>query len=110
MVSAACRTTFPEEEGTESQDHRAIAQAGLAAARRVPNILRYNAPSALRTLPAQVFADISDVLVLKLRALACYGSQARHDLVRLAQAEATFWGGRAGVLAAEAFYPVRWHL
>ena len=92
------------------QDHRAIALATLAAARRVPRVLCYHAPSSTRVFTRVVCADITATLPQKLDALRCHASQARHRLEELAAAEATFWGGRAGVPHAEAFEPVRWLL
>lgn len=92
------------------QDHRAIASATLAAARRAPRVLCYHAPSSTRVFERVVCADITDTLETKCRALDAHASQARHRLAELARAEATFWGGRAGVRYAEAFEPVRWVL
>lgn len=92
------------------QDHRAIARATLAAARRVPRVLCYHAPSSTRVMTRVLCADIGPTIQMKLDALAAYVSQARHRLVELAEAEALFWGGRTGVRYAEAFEPVRWLL
>ena len=92
------------------QDHRAIALATLAAARRVPRVLCYHAPSSTRVFTRVLCADIGETIQQKLDALAAHVSQARHRLVELAEAEALFWGGRAGVRYAEAFEPVRWLL
>jgi LmbE family N-acetylglucosaminyl deacetylase len=92
------------------QDHQRIARATLAAARRCSHVLCYHAPSSTRVMERVVCADITTTLATKLRALRAHASQARHRLVELAEAEATFWGGRAGVRAAEAFEPVRWLL
>ena len=92
------------------QDHRAMALATVAAARRVPRVLCYHAPSSTRVFTRVLCADITDTIERKCQALDAHASQARHRLAELARAEATFWGGRAGVPYAEAFEPVRWLL
>jgi LmbE family N-acetylglucosaminyl deacetylase len=87
------------------QDHRAVAVASLAAARRMQVVLYYETPSTQFFEPS-VYVDISDVLDEKLKALRAHGSQVLRDGpvdVDAIEAEARFRGSQGRVRFAEAF-------
>jgi LmbE family N-acetylglucosaminyl deacetylase len=87
------------------QDHRAVAVASLAAARRMGAVLYYETPSTQRFEPT-VYVDIADALDDKLRALCAHESQVMRDgSVNLEALEATarFRGSQGRVRHAEAF-------
>jgi LmbE family N-acetylglucosaminyl deacetylase len=87
------------------QDHRAVALATLAAARRMRAMLYYETPSTQRFEPT-VYVDIADTLDDKFRALCAHESQVMRDgsidLEALA-ATARFRGAQARVSHAEGF-------
>jgi LmbE family N-acetylglucosaminyl deacetylase len=91
------------------QDHRAVAQATLAAARRLPRVLHYQSPSTLAFTPT-LFVDVTAHLTGKLAALRCHASQV--DLSAMVEpdavvASARHWGAQARIGYAEAFAPTR---
>jgi LmbE family N-acetylglucosaminyl deacetylase len=91
------------------QDHRAVAAATLAAARRLPRVLHYQSPSTLAFTPT-VFVDVTAYLTGKLAALRCHASQV--DLSAMVEpdavvASARHWGAQARIGYAEAFTPTR---
>jgi LmbE family N-acetylglucosaminyl deacetylase len=91
------------------QDHRAVANATLGAARNSQNILQYESPSAINFMPS-IFADISDVLERKIEAVECHRTQlASSRMINLdyIRGQAHYRGFQARVLAAEGFIPVR---
>jgi len=110
--------------GHYHQDHRAMADACVAALRPapegrlpyVPMVLAYGHGAAGWGGPRyefhpSVFVDISDVIDVKLKALACYASQLcdpphLRSLDKVASWSAT-WGNYMGVPHAEAFECVR---
>ncbi len=61
------------------QDHRAVAQCTLGAARQVSTIMTYGGPSALGFSPT-AYVDVSDTLEKKVDALMCHASQAAASL------------------------------
>lgn len=101
------------------QDHRNTGMAALSAARNSKKVLLYESPAALREFCPQVFVDISETFAIKLKALACFGSQATkvyfrgnntlrpiRDLPYVSNAVeglARFRGFQANVTFAEAF-------
>jgi LmbE family N-acetylglucosaminyl deacetylase len=87
------------------QDHRAVAVASLAAARRMRALLYYETPSTQRFEPT-VYVDIAEVLDDKLRALCAHESQVMRDgSVNLEALDATarFRGSQGRIRHAEAF-------
>ncbi|MGY1809844.1 PIG-L deacetylase family protein [Blastococcus sp. SYSU D00669] len=91
------------------QDHRTVAAATLAAARRLPRVLHYQSPSTLTFTPT-VFVDVTAHLSGKLAALRCHASQV--DLSAMVEpdavvASARHWGAHARIGYAEAFAPTR---
>lgn len=97
------------------QDHRALAQAALAAARYVPDVLAYETPTSTRFAPT-VFADIGATLGRKLAALETHRSQVSKtpapgcSIMDLAIATARHRGAQARTEYAEGFMPVRLRL
>jgi LmbE family N-acetylglucosaminyl deacetylase len=91
------------------QDHRATAEASLAAGRRIPTILHYETPSTSRFEPT-VYIDVSTELDTKLEALRAHLSQVLRagpvDLEAV-EAQARFRGFQGRVRFAEAFEPAR---
>jgi len=110
--------------GHYHQDHRAAAQACVAALRPAPPGGRHFTPAVLAyghtgagwggedfAFRPTVFADISDVLDRKLEALACYQSQVfepphPRSLPAMRDFHAA-WGALAGVSHAEPFENLR---
>jgi N-acetylglucosamine malate deacetylase 1 len=110
--------------GHYHQDHRAVAQACIAALRPapgarlpfVPAVLAYgHGASGWGGVPYEfrptVFADISDVIELKMAAMACYASQLctpphLRSLEKIRRWSAS-WGNYAGVAHAEPFECLR---
>jgi LmbE family N-acetylglucosaminyl deacetylase len=106
-----------------NQDHDALFRACLAASRPqwqpssrhvVPQVLAYDNGTAYWSdtpgaFTPSVFVDISDVLDLKVKAVALYSSQLRAvesaESACITQARA--YGRRIGCVAAEAFHPLR---
>jgi LmbE family N-acetylglucosaminyl deacetylase len=87
------------------QDHRAVAVASLAAARRMRAVLYYETPSTQRFEPT-VYVDIADVLDDKFRALCAHESQVMRDgsvELEAIEAGARFRGAQGRVRHAEAF-------
>ncbi len=93
------------------QDHRALAQAVIAATRYVPTVLSYETPTTYGFEPV-VFSCISDTLSHKLRALEAHASQVERthlaiNIVQVALAAAHFRGVQSRLSCAEGFVPVR---
>jgi LmbE family N-acetylglucosaminyl deacetylase len=91
------------------QDHRAVAAATLAAARRLSRVLHFQSPSTLSFTPS-VFVDVTAHLTGKLAALAAHASQV--ELSAMVEpdavvASARHWGAQARIGYAEAFAPTR---
>ncbi|MDG4824694.1 response regulator [Asanoa sp. WMMD1127] len=59
------------------QDHRAVHQATMVAARKVPTIACYQSPSATVDFKPNRFVGIDDYVERKLDLLACFGSQVK---------------------------------
>lgn len=100
--------THSEKDG--HQDHRNAFRATLVAARQVPTLLCYQAPSGTVAFSPTRFADISEHLANKQAAIAAYVSQAsirpymHPDLIA---ATARYWGRFAGYGYCEAFEVIR---
>ncbi|HEY8533587.1 MAG TPA: PIG-L deacetylase family protein [Micromonospora sp.] len=91
------------------QDHRAAAEATLAAARHTSRILHYRSPSTTRFHPT-VYIDISAHLDDKLAAVACHRSQVQDSAMvdpEVVVATARHFGAEARIRYAEAFAPAR---
>jgi LmbE family N-acetylglucosaminyl deacetylase/CheY-like chemotaxis protein len=75
------------------QDHRAVHRATLVAAREVPRVFAYQAPSSSVDFAPTRFMDIERYLDAKIALIDCYSTQAdrpylEHDLLR---ATARYW-------------------
>lgn len=92
------------------QDHRAVHQATLVAARAVPTIYCYQSPSSTVDFQPAYFANIGEQLENKLALIDCYASQTvkcpylAPDLIR---STARYWGRYAGNTLVEPFEIVR---
>ena len=87
------------------QDHRAVAAATLAAARRASRVVCYEAPSSLGFTPT-MFVDVADFVEGKLDAIRAHTSQVlKNGLVDLeaVEAQARYRGFQARIRFAEAF-------
>jgi LmbE family N-acetylglucosaminyl deacetylase len=70
------------------QDHRATSTAALAAGRRVPRVLMYEAPTSQRFQPS-LFVEVGDFVEGKLAAIGAHTSQVlKNRLVDLEAVEA----------------------
>jgi LmbE family N-acetylglucosaminyl deacetylase len=100
--------THSEKDG--HQDHRNTFRATLVAARQVPTLLCYQAPSGTVQFTPTRFTDVSEYLANKQAAIAAYTSQAsirpymHPDLIA---ATARYWGRFAGYGHCEAFEVIR---
>jgi LmbE family N-acetylglucosaminyl deacetylase len=91
-------------------DHRAVYEATLVAARRVPTMLCYENPNTPTTFQPNLFIDIAHYLEDKLRALKCHSSQSDTRPYMdggVVGSWAKVRGQQARIHAAEAFETVR---
>ena len=92
------------------RDHRAVYQATMEAARRVPTLLCYENPNTPSSFQPNYFIEVSLYLEHKIKALKCHASQQtsrpymEKDLVH---SLARVRGGQARLRAAEAFEAIR---
>ena len=87
------------------QDHRSVAAASLAAARRTTRVLTYEAPSSRGFVP-QMFLDVEGFVEQKLELIRAHESQVlKNRLVDLeaVAAQARYRGFQGRVHYAEAF-------
>ena len=85
--------THSEKDG--HQDHRNTFRATIVAARQVPSVLCYQAPSGTVQFVPTRFAEISPYLQKKQQAIAAYTSQASirpYMQPELIEATARYWG------------------
>jgi LmbE family N-acetylglucosaminyl deacetylase/CheY-like chemotaxis protein len=100
--------THSEKDG--HQDHRNTFRATLVAARQVPSLFCYQAPSTTVQFIPTRFTDIGAHLGSKQRAVAAYASQAGirpYMQAELIEATARYWGRFAGYGLCEAFEVIR---
>jgi LmbE family N-acetylglucosaminyl deacetylase len=115
LIEAAIREFRPTHVYTHAaedthQDHRAVHAATLVAARGVPNVYCYQAPSSTVDFRPNFFIDITPFMENKLRAIRAYDSQVnRSPLLRddVILAAARYWGRYAGHVLAEPMTVVR---
>ncbi len=92
------------------QDHRNVHRATLVAARGVPNVYCYQAPSTTVEFKPNLFVDISRFVDQKLKLISAYQSQTlvrsylEEDLIR---STARYWGRFAGYSMVEPLEVVR---
>lgn len=92
------------------QDHRAVHAATLVAARGVPNVYCYQAPSSTVEFRPNLFIDITDFIKKKIEAIDSYKSQtARMEALEpdVILSTARYWGRFAGYVLAEPMRIVR---
>ncbi|MCU1495374.1 MAG: LmbE family protein [Acidimicrobiaceae bacterium] len=114
LVSAGCEVVYSHAAGDTHQDHRATADATLAAARRTRQVLAYESPSTVHFDP-MVFVDLEGRVGSKLELLGAHRSQIETsefvDLSAVA-AQARHRGSQARMNHAEGFQTHRfvWEL
>ena len=92
------------------QDHRNVHRATMVAAREVPNVYCYQAPSTSVDFRPNLFIDITAYVTGKLELIQAYNSQVsiraylEDDLIR---ATARYWGRFAGYNMVEPMEVVR---
>jgi LmbE family N-acetylglucosaminyl deacetylase len=109
LAASAAQVLYTHTADDTHQDHRATAEASLAAGRRVPTILQYETPSTQRFDPT-VYIDVSSTLDTKLEALRAHLSQVLRDGpvdLQGIEAQARFRGSQGRMHFAEAFEPAR---
>lgn len=115
LIEAAIREFRPTHVYTHAaedthQDHRAVHAATLVAARGVPNVYCYQAPSSTVDFRPNLFIDVTAFMKDKLRAIGAYDSQvSRSPLLQddIIIATARYWGRYAGHVLAEPMNVVR---
>jgi LmbE family N-acetylglucosaminyl deacetylase len=108
--STRADTVYTHNINDSHQDHRAVALNTMGAARKVSNILSYDAPSSLNFTP-HLYVDISDAIDKKVDALLCHTSQVEaSEMVdpHKVRNSAGYRGHEARVMQAEAFMAVRY--
>ena len=100
--------------GTDThQDHRAIAQAVVPAARSVPNLLFFEGHSSQDFIPT-IFVDIGKVINQKMAALEAHSSQVHKtniqnmSILDISRSMANFRGIQGRVTYAEGFVALRY--
>ena len=94
------------------QDHRAVNQSVLSAARYVRNVMFYEVPTTNNFIP-NIFVDIGSTLEKKLEALRAHASQVTKtniqdlSILDIAQSSAHFRGVQGRVALAEGFVSER---
>ena len=113
IESAIARTgaevIYTHAAGDSHQDHRAVAAATAAAARRTQRVLCYESPTSLGFSPTH-FVDVDGLVEAKLGLIRAHLSQVmKNGLVDLEaiEAQARFRGFQARVRHAEAFEVTR---
>lgn len=91
------------------QDHFAVHEAVMRAARNCSSILCFESPSTTRAFDPSVFSDISDYVELKARAVALHADQSGKPYMSADRVRgiATFRGGQARMYRAEGFESMR---
>lgn len=114
LIEEAILATRPDMILTHSsndqhQDHLAVHQATLRAARQHATILCYESPSTTRAFNPSFFVDIEDYLGVKVRAVQTHADQAGKPYMSAERVTgmATFRGGQSKSRHAEAFELVR---
>lgn len=114
IIEKAIRTMRPDIILTHSandqhQDHFAVHQATLRAARQHSTILCYESPSTTRAFAPTFFVDIEDHLDVKIRAVKTHADQVGKPYMSAERVTgmASFRGGQSKARHAEAFELVR---
>jgi LmbE family N-acetylglucosaminyl deacetylase len=87
-------TLYTHSRNDRHQDHRAVYEATCIAARNVPNVYSYQAPSTTTEFRPSKFVDVSSTLERKLSAIEAYESQAGRPYMsrETLLATAAYWG------------------
>lgn len=106
-------TVYLPWTGDAHQDHRALAQAAITAARHCPRILMYriNYYDTDEAFVPRHYVDISATMKTKLQALKAHGSEMKRTggkWLEYVTQEDRNTGIKLGVRHAEAFQPVRY--
>jgi LmbE family N-acetylglucosaminyl deacetylase len=115
IIETAIRELRPTHVYTHSledthQDHRAVHAASLVAARDVPNVYGYQAPSATTEFKPHRFVDITHYIDKKIDLIGTYKSQLdRMESIQpdVILSTARYWGRFAGYVLAEPLSIVR---
>lgn len=96
-------------EHDQHQDHDAVHEATMRAARRCGSILCYESPSATRSFSPDFFVDVESHIDVKVRAIELHRDQRKQPYMtgERARATAAFRGSQARVAFAEGFEVVR---
>ena len=91
------------------QDHRAVHEATMVAARRVPRISCYQSPSATVDFRPNRFVPVGEYLDAKQRAIDAFATQSDRPYLdpELVNSTARYWGRFAHTTHAEALEVVR---
>ncbi|MGQ1837347.1 PIG-L deacetylase family protein [Kocuria turfanensis] len=100
---------FTHSAHDQHQDHHAVHQATLRAARSHHSILCYESPSVTREFDPSVFVDINDYVDVKVQAVQSHRNQAGKPYMTPGRVRgmAAFRGAQAKNVHSEAFEPVR---
>jgi LmbE family N-acetylglucosaminyl deacetylase len=109
---AACSPSivYTHSEHDGHQDHRNVFRATVVAARRVPTLLCYQAPSATVSFRPSRFTEITKSMADKQAAIAAYESQVKkrpYMTPALIESTARYWGRFAGYGLCEPFEAIR---
>ncbi len=103
-------TIYTHSEHDAHQDHRNTFRATVVAARRIPSLLCYQAPSTTIDFRPTRFTDISGCLDSKLQAIAAFTSQATQRPYMselIIESTARYWSRFAGYGLCEPFEAIR---
>ena len=109
ITQTGAEVVYTHAAGDSHQDHRAVAAATAAAARRTQRVLCYESPTSLGFSPTH-FVDVGGLVEAKLGLIRAHLSQVmKNGLVDLeaVEAQARFRGFQARVRHAEAFEATR---
>jgi LmbE family N-acetylglucosaminyl deacetylase len=109
IIQTGAEVVYTHAAGDSHQDHRAVAAATVAAARRTQRVLCYESPTSLGFSPTH-FVDVDGLVEAKLGLIRAHLSQVmKNGLVDLeaVESQARFRGFQARVRHAEAFEATR---
>lgn len=100
---------FTHSANDQHQDHQAVYEATLRAARNHSTILCYESPSVTRAFSPTFFVDIGDYVEIKIQSVREHGDQLRKPYMSAERLRgiASFRGGQAKTRYAEGFETVR---
>lgn len=85
---------YTHSHNDRHQDHRAVHEATCIAARNVPSVYAYQAPSTTIDFRPSKFVDITETMDRKLEAIGAYASQAGRAYMtpETLRSTAAYWG------------------